>query len=155
MLPSTFSSFFLATSSSTAALIGLLFVATSISSQRVFSSKASPELTAVATSAFTALVDAFFVSTAALLPKSNVGYTALLLALVGSVNTISLGVRLAQNRWQNRGSFEKRRLWLRITRDLILVVGTLLVYLFQLKTGIQLIGSLGISQQSMRLPQRF
>jgi len=143
MPPSTFTSFFLATSSGGAALIGLLFVATSISPERVFSPKASPELAAVAASAFTALINAFFISTAALLPVSNIGYTVLALGLVGSVNTISLGIRLARNRWQNRSHFEKGRLWLRIVRDLVLVVGTLIVYLFQLNISIQLIGSSG------------
>jgi uncharacterized membrane protein len=139
MPPSTFTSFFLATSSGGAALIGLLFVATSISPERVFSRTASPELTVVATSAFTALVNAFFVSTSALLPRSNIGYTALILAITGSINTISLGYRLAQNRWKAHKSYEKGGLWLRIARDLILVVGSLFVYLFQFNTSIQLI----------------
>jgi uncharacterized membrane protein len=139
MPPSTFTSFFLATSSGGAALIGLLFVATSISPERVFSRTASPELTVVATSAFTALVNAFFVSMSALLPQSNIGYTALILAIAGIINSISLGYRLAQNRWKTRKSYENGRLWLRITRDLILVIGSLFVYLFQLNTSIQLI----------------
>ena len=55
MVPSTFTDFFLATSSGGAALIGLLFVATSISPERVFSAKASPELTAVAMDAIGAV----------------------------------------------------------------------------------------------------
>jgi hypothetical protein len=74
MPPSTFTSFFLATSSGGAAL-----------------------------------VNSFFISTSALLPQSNIGYTALILAIAGCVNSISLGYRLAQNRWKNRKSFEKGR----------------------------------------------
>jgi uncharacterized membrane protein len=139
MTPAAFTTFFLATSSGGAALIGLLFVATSISPERVFSRTASPELTVVAASAFTALVNSFFVSTSALLPQSNIGYTALVFAVIGSVNSITLGFRLAQSRWENRGHVEKGQLWLRLTRDLVLVIGSLLVYLFQLNTSIQLI----------------
>ncbi|MGO8947486.1 MAG: hypothetical protein ACLQUY_07455 [Ktedonobacterales bacterium] len=143
MPPTSFTSFFVATSSGGAALIGLLFVATSISPERIFSRTTNPELAAVAASAFTALVNAFFISTAALLPRSNIGYTAAVFALVGSINSVSLGVRLAQNRYQNRSHFEKGQLWIRIGRDLLLVIGSLLVYLFQLITAIQLIKNRG------------
>lgn len=139
MLPTTFNNFFLALSSGGAALIGLLFVATSVSPERVFARTASPELTAVATSAFTALVNAFFISTSGLLPHANIGYTALVLALIGCINSASLGVRLAQNRWQHRHYFERHRLWLRIARDLLLAIGSLFTYLFELFYAIQLV----------------
>jgi hypothetical protein len=139
MLPATFDNFFLATSSGGAALIGLLFVATSISPEKVFSRNASPEVTAVATSAFTALVNAFFISISALLPGSGLGYVALLFALMGGINSMSLGFRLAQNRWQHRHDFKGNSLWLRIARDLVLTVGALVVYIFELIFALQLI----------------
>lgn len=141
MVPTSFFSFFVATSSGGAALIGLLFVATSISPERIFARSAPPEVAAVAGSAFTALVNAFFISAAALVPKSNLGYTALALALVGGVNSISLGIHLTQNRWRNRHQFEIRQFWARIGRDQVLVIGSLLVYLYQFITAIQLINN--------------
>ncbi len=147
MVPSTFTNFFLATSSGGAALIGLLFVATSISPERVFSAKASPELTAVATSAFTALTNAFFISTAGLIPGTHIGDVAVALALVGALNSLSLGRRLAQSRWENRRSYSAGRLWLRIARDLLLVAGSLVIYVLELTTAIQLINNPGNPQR--------
>lgn len=147
MVPAAFDNFFLATSSGGAALIGLLFVATSISPVRIFSRKAPPEVEAVAVSAFTALVNAFFVSVAALIPGSNVGYTALVWAAFAGVNSLSLGRRLVTNRWQHRKEFTVGRLWLRIARDLFLVIGTLVIYGFEFFYAFQLIknqlGALG------------
>jgi hypothetical protein len=139
MVPDTFSSFFLATSSGGAALIGLLFVATSISPERVFSRSASPVLTAVATSAFTALVNAFFISTTALIPSSNIGYTALVLALIGIINSITIGVRLVWNRWENRNALEQSSMWLRVVRDQLVVVAALIVYVLELSYAARLI----------------
>jgi hypothetical protein len=139
MVPDIFSTFFLATSSGGAALIGLLFVATSISPERVFSRSASPVLTAVATSAFMALVNAFFISIAALIPKSNVGYTALVLALAGIVNSISIGVRLGRSRWENRNAPGQSPMWLGVVRDQLVVVGALVVYVLELSYAVQLV----------------
>jgi hypothetical protein len=139
MVPDIFSTFFLATSSGGAALIGLLFVATSISPERVFSRSASPVLTAVATSAYMALVNAFFISIAALIPKSNVGYTALVLALAGIVNSISIGVRLGRSRWENRNASGQSPMWLRVVRDQLVVVGALVVYVLELSYAVQLV----------------
>jgi len=139
MVPAAFDNFFLGASGAGAALIGLLFVATSISPERIFSSKAPPEVGAVAVSAFIALVNAFFVSVAGLIPKSNIGYTALVFAAFGGVNALSLGRRLAVNRWQHRKEFKPGRLWLRISRDLFLVIVSLVIYGFEFFYAFQLI----------------
>jgi hypothetical protein len=139
MVPAAFDNFFLATSSGGAALIGLLFVATSISPERIFSRKAPPEVGALAVSAFTALVNAFFVSVAGLIPRSNIGYTALVFAAFGGVNALSLGRRLVANRWQHRQEFKLGRLWLRIARDLFLVIGSLVIYGFEFFYAFQLL----------------
>ena len=60
MVPASFANFFLATAGAGGALIGLLFVAISISPERIFSEGAPRERQAVASGAFTALVNAFF-----------------------------------------------------------------------------------------------
>ncbi len=60
MVPATFANFFLATAGAGGTLIGLLFVAVSINPERIFSEGAPKERQAVASGAFTVLVNAFF-----------------------------------------------------------------------------------------------
>src|SRR5579863_9700569 len=96
MVPSTFTAYFAATSGAGAALIGLLFVSVSISPERIFARNAEPELTAVAGSAFTALVNAFFISSVALLPNINIGFVTIVLAAFGLINSLTVGVQLAR-----------------------------------------------------------
>ena len=60
LVPANFAHFFLATAGAGGALIGLLFVAISISPERIFSEDAPRERQALASGVFTALVNAFF-----------------------------------------------------------------------------------------------
>jgi hypothetical protein len=64
-----------------AALIGLLFVAISIAPERTFGESADRRRRANAERAFTALVNVFFVSLAALLPHASLGAIAAIGAL--------------------------------------------------------------------------
>ena len=64
-----------------AALIGLLFVAISIAPEHTILEDAPIERQGVASSTFTALVNAFFISVAALIPGANLGYTTLIMSL--------------------------------------------------------------------------
>src|SRR6266700_1855399 len=82
MVPAAFANFFVASTGAGAALVGLLFVALSIAPEQTVLEGASLEKRALATSAFTALLNAFFISLAALIPSSNLGWTALVLSLV-------------------------------------------------------------------------
>ncbi len=88
MVPTSFANFFLATAGAGGALIGLLFVAVSINPERTFGSRAHPLRQGVASGAFAALVNAFFVSAWALLPFANVGYVTL---LVGAASILDSG----------------------------------------------------------------
>ncbi len=140
MVPSVFTAYFAATSGAGAALIGLLFVSVSISPERIFARNAAPELTAVAGSAFTALVNAFFISTAALLPNTNIGYVALTLGWFGVANSVTTGVQLARqpHLWQS-----PQTLWRRILalfRALALVAISLALYLWEVEQATQAIG---------------
>src|SRR5437868_13015820 len=96
MVPAEFSNFFLATAGAGAALIGLLFVAISINPARIFSEEAPKERQAIASGAFTALVNAFFVSTSALIPGVNLGVAALVMSAVGLLNTARIGFDLTR-----------------------------------------------------------
>ena len=73
MVPPEFANFFIASASAGAALVGLLFVAVSIMPEQIVTRRAPVERQAVAGSAFTALINAFFISLVALIPHLNVG----------------------------------------------------------------------------------
>lgn len=60
MVPEAFHDYFVASTGAAAALVGLLFVAVSIAPERTVTSGAPVERRAVALSAYTALLNAFF-----------------------------------------------------------------------------------------------
>jgi hypothetical protein len=60
MVPQVFHDYFVASTGAGAALLGLLFVAVSIAPERTVMSTAPVERQAAATSAYTALLNAFF-----------------------------------------------------------------------------------------------
>lgn len=140
MVPSAFTAYFAATSGAGAALIGLLFVAVSISPERIFSRTAEPELPAVAGSAFTALVNAFFVATAALLPNTNIGYVALALGWFGVANSVTVGVQLARQAHLWRSPQTRWRRMVALIRALALVAISLAFYLWEIEQATQAIG---------------
>ena len=80
MVPPEFANFFIAGASAGAALVGLLFVAVSIAPERMVTRRAPIERQAVAGSAFTALINAFLLSLAALIPASTLAQSSCLLA---------------------------------------------------------------------------
>jgi hypothetical protein len=125
-----FANFFLAMAGAGGALIGLLFVAVSIRPERTFGAGARRERQAVAAAAFTALVNAFFISSAALIPSANAGANpgviTLLMGSLGIVNTISLGARLIG--YQLRRYHGAAQLWLRLLRAGALAIISLIVY---------------------------
>lgn len=102
MVPAELSNYFLATAGAGAALIGLLFVAVSIAPEQIATPRAPIERQAVAASTFTALLNAFFISLGALLPKS-LGWTALVMSSLGLLNSLTLGGHLLRHpkSWQN------------------------------------------------------
>ena len=131
-----FTTYFAAMAGAGAALIGLLFVAISINPKRIFGRRARSERRAVATSAFTALVNGFFVSTAALLPHTNLGAVPLFFGTTGILNSILSGTQLV--RAELRHEVVGRR-WRSAGRMLFMIVGTTVLYAFQIFTAIQLI----------------
>jgi hypothetical protein len=101
MVPTDFANFFLATAGAGAALIGLLFVAISINPERTFGRQALPVRQRVASGAFTALVNAFFISTSALIPHTNVGYITLIMGGIGLVDSLRLGGEFFVAYWRS------------------------------------------------------
>jgi hypothetical protein len=90
VVPDSFIAYFTGTATAAGALIGLLFVAISLRPEAVLGTGAPAKAQAVAGSAFTALVNSFFVSLIALIPGTNLGYSAVALALISLYSTFRL-----------------------------------------------------------------
>lgn len=123
MVPSNLLGYFAACSAAAGALIGLLFVAVSLRPESIFGDNAVPSARRLAESSFTGLVNAFFLSLIALIPGTELGYPAAILA------AISLWVTL------------RRHIRMRGTSQLTVLLSTLAVYLAELGVGIAAIVS--------------
>jgi hypothetical protein len=108
------------------ALVGLLFVALSISPERLRGATASMEHQAIAATAFTALVDALFTSLIALEPGGGLREGALIFGALGLTSSCGLGLRL----WRARGAQRLSRRWP------ILLGAIIAIYTAQLVTGL-------------------
>jgi hypothetical protein len=73
-----------------AALVGLLFVAVSVTPGRNIGPTAPPVRQAVAASAFTALINAFFLSLTSLIQNDALGYVAVVVGLISILATLML-----------------------------------------------------------------
>ena len=118
MVPQTFFSFFIASTGAGAALIGLLFVAISIAPEHMVAASAPLERQTRATSAFTALFDAFFVSLVALIPTSNVGGVGVAMGAIGLINSAGIATQMLR----------RERGWRALTRGGFLLAASLVLY---------------------------
>ncbi len=122
MVPDTYIAYFTAAAAAAGVLIGLLFVAVTLRPESVPGERAAPLAQATAGSAFTALVNSFFVAIIALIPGTSLGYTAVIMALVSLYNTIRL----------HAGIGRRDAAW-------VLLALSVIAYLIQLGTGVALI----------------
>lgn len=122
MVPAEFTGYFTAVAAAAGVLIGLLFVAVSLRPETIFGESASPAGRAQAGSAFTSLVNTFFIALVALIPQASLGEIAVIMAVVSLVNTARLHREVARRELQ--------------VALLILGVGT---YVYQLVTGVILL----------------
>jgi hypothetical protein len=121
VVPDSFTGYFAGSTGAAGALIGLLFVAVSLRPESVLGAGAPAKAQAVAGSAFTALINSFFVSLIALIPNTNLGYTAAIMALVSLFGTFRL------HRGLGKGELAVRQLGLALAAYLTqFVVGVLL-----------------------------
>jgi hypothetical protein len=128
MVPEAFINFFLASSGAAAALVGLLFVAISIAPEHIVQANAPIERQAMAASSFTALLNAFFISLAALIPL-NIGTVILLMSTIGLINNSFLAWNLLKERGR----------WLNVARRVFLILVSFIIYGFEFYNAIVII----------------
>jgi hypothetical protein len=129
MVPPQFLDFFIASTGAGAALAGLLFVAVSLAPEQIVTRRAPMERRAVAGSAFTALINAFFISLVALIPHINFG------TLILPFSSVSLLTSLLQA-WS---LLRPRKSWQSFVRRAILVCLSLGLYGLELRNAVGLI----------------
>jgi hypothetical protein len=131
MVPPELVNYFLASTGAGAALVGLLFIAISIAPEETVKAGAPVERQAVATSAFTALLNPFFLSLYALLPKTNLGFIALITSLVGLSSSLFMAWKLFQHPFG----------WLSTLRRTTLIIAGLVLYGSELYNAVLLLQS--------------
>jgi hypothetical protein len=120
VVPAAFTNFFIASAGAGGALIGLLFVAVSIAPENTIMASAPFERQASAGSAFTSLLNAFFISLGALIPI-NLGQIIIIMSLLGFSSTALYSFNLLRNLKDRHNLF---------TRSLLLLAG-LFIYGFE------------------------
>jgi len=131
VVPPEFANFFIASASAGAALVGLLFVAVSLAPEQIVTRRAPMERQAVAGSAFTALMNAFFISLFALIPHFNTG------SGIVPFSGLCLLTSLIQA-WQ---LLRLRKGWRSLLRRAFLVLLSVALYGLELVNGFQLIAA--------------
>lgn len=126
VVPPSFHDFFSGCATIAGALIGLLFVALSVSSEYLSGEQARTDHQVRAGAAFSALVNTMVIALFALLPSTDLGTVALILAAAGLGTTAALIFALAR---------EERRIG---RGDLFMFLILLVLYGLQLANALQL-----------------
>ncbi len=129
MVPSSFDPFFVASAGASGALVGLLFIAVSVSPRRIAGPGAPIERRLIAAAVFGYLTDAFFVALGSLIPGTNVGFLAIVFGVLNLIGVLPSSL-MAVLRAGRLG---------RALRRSTLVAGSVIVYGWQIATGVQLV----------------
>jgi hypothetical protein len=131
VVPADMHDFFLASAGVAGALIGLLFVAISVSGERLARAEASAQMLRIrAYAALTGFLNALTVSLWALIPDGGIGTASLVVAILGlmfvAASLLSL-IRVERLSWKT-------------ARDGLFLAGQAVVFVLQLIYGIQISG---------------
>jgi len=133
VVPLSFHDFFTGCATIAGALIGLLFVALSVSSEYLSGDKARTDHQVRAAAAFSALVNTMVIALFALLPGTDLGTVAIILAAAGLGTTLALIIALAREGKRISGG------------DLSMFLVLLVLY------GLQLANALRLEQEPHRV----
>jgi hypothetical protein len=131
VVPTDMHDFFLGSAGVAGALIGLLFVAISVSGERLARAEASAQTLRIrAYAALTGFINALVISLWALIPDGGIGTAALVVAIIGllfvAASLLSL-IRMRHFHWAT-------------ARDSVFLTSQAVVFVLQLSYGIQLSG---------------
>lgn len=130
VIPASFHDFFSGCASVAGALIGLLFVALSVSPEKLTGDEARTEHQVRAAAAFSALVNTLVIALVALLPGASLGEAGIIVAAAGLATTAGLIIVLYREHQQKIHSSDVRLLAL-----------LLILYSLQLANAVPLEGS--------------
>jgi small-conductance mechanosensitive channel len=130
VVPEGLHDFFVASASVAGALIGLLFVAISVASDRLAREEAAAQMHRIrAAGALTAFVNALSVSLFSLVPGHQIGTAALVLGIIGLVFVTAALLSLLRS-----GQLRHRTL-----HDALFLLGLVIVFVLQLVNGLNVI----------------
>jgi hypothetical protein len=138
LVPEGLREFFTASTGASATLLGLLFIAIAVEPKSIVGEQSPVESRSRASSAYTALLNVFFISLLGTIRTSGLGHVSLILAAVGLANTLGIGAKL----W--RESPRRRRV---LSSGVGLLLGSTVVYTLELWYAWQIVKDPGNTAQ--------